>query len=154
MVHLFAGFPRQVEAYGVLAGAGGLGAPAPGEFEDQTDLPQRGRTLFETIYGDQAGRVLAGLGDGHPDVPGWILGHAYGRVLTRPGLSARMRELLAVAALSVLHQERQLASHVRGAVRCGANEDEIRDAVASVSDLLTPEERATVDAVIVQFGSG
>ena len=151
MIHLFAGFPRQVETYGVLAEVGGLGALAPEEVEHCADRPDRGDGLFTTIYGSQSDRVKGALTEGHPDLQKWILGHAYGRVLTRPGLSARMRELLAVAALSVLHQERQLASHVRGAIRCGASAEEVEAAVQVVEDLLSPEELTKVSEVVKQF---
>ena len=49
------------------------------------------------------------------------------------GLGADRRELLAVCALAALGQERQLASHVRGAVRCGATADEVRSALDAVA---------------------
>ena len=54
---------------------------------------------------------------------------AYGRVLARPGLSVRTRELLAVAALQALAQKPQLIAHGRGALRCGADRDEVRAAL-------------------------
>ena len=147
MVHLFAGFPRQVETYGVLEEVGGLGTVAAEEREASADQPDRGRVLFDRIYGAQSDRVVTALGDGHPDVPGWILGHAYGRVLTRPGLDARMRELLAVSALAVLQQKRQLMSHALGAIRCGATMQELRAVVAAIADTLTAEQRRTVSHV-------
>jgi 4-carboxymuconolactone decarboxylase len=121
-VHVFAGFPRQVEAYDLLLGLGGLGPTAPEETdaEDERAAAARGRELFERIYREQSQRVGAFLADGHPSFERWTIEHAYGRVLARGGLEPRLRELLAVAALAVLGQEKQLASHVRGAVRCGA----------------------------------
>lgn len=132
-VHVFAGFPRGVETYGVLAEEGGLGSPEElGEPEDRT----RGDALFQRIYADLSPRVATTLRDGHPDFASWILGHAYGRVLSRPGLAADRRELLAVTALAALGQERQLASHVRGAVRCGAEAGDVRSALESVRELV------------------
>jgi 4-carboxymuconolactone decarboxylase len=78
------------------------------------------------------------LHDAHPDFARWILGHAYGRVLTRPGLSAAQRELLAVVALAALGQERQLASHLRGAVRCGATPADLSATLESVRTIIGP----------------
>ena len=152
MVHLFAGFPRQVETYGVLAAAGGLGVPAADECEATVDQPDRGRRLFEQIYGDQSNPVEEALRAGHPDVPGWIIGHAYGRVLTRPGLTPRQRELLATAALAVSNQSRQLVSHVRGAIRCGGTVDDLRAVVDTLGPLLEPAGREDALATIERFG--
>ena len=134
--HVFAGFPRAVEAYGVLAASGGLGEPAPDEALSEPERPDRGRELFERIYGGHATRVREFLEEGHADFARWVLGHAYGRVLTRPGLPADRRELLAIVALAAFGQERQLASHVRGALRCGASESEVVEALESVRDLV------------------
>lgn len=133
--HLFAGFPRAVEAYAVLARAGGLGALEPGEALAEPDRAERGAALFAAIYAESAPSVRGELERAHPDFARWIEGHAYGRVLARDGLAAGRRELCAVAALAVLGQERQLASHARGALRCGATADEVDSVLACVRDL-------------------
>lgn len=136
--HLFAGFPRLVEALGVLEAAGGLGEPEPDELAPQGDVLGRGEALFARIYGPKAPRVRRTLERYHPLLGAWILGHAYGDVLSRPGLSARERELLAVAALAATDQGRQLASHARGAVRCGATAEEVVAALQAVRARLAP----------------
>ena len=134
-VHLFAGVPRQVEAAAVLAEAGGLGEPDPGEVEGAVDVA-RGERLFERIYADGSPAVRAMLARGHPQFERWVIGHAYAAVLARPGLAADRRELLAVVALAALGQDRQLASHARGALRCGATPDEIVESLDAVADLV------------------
>ncbi len=134
--HVFAGFPRVVEALGVLEECGGLGEAGPDEHLAEPDQPERGRALFERIYGQHSERVRASLERGHPDFAQWIEGHAYGRVLSRPGLPAAERELLAICALTALDQERQLASHVRGALRCGAELRDIQALLAATRDLI------------------
>ena len=149
--HLFAGFPRVVEALGVLEEAGGLGEPEPGEMLDEPDRPERGLTLFERIYRDKAAEVRAMLERGHPDFGAWILGHAYGRVLTRPGLSPARRELLAVAALAATGQDRQLAGHARGCLRCGASAEEVQGALESIRDLIPPERYERAERVLERF---
>lgn len=137
--HVFAGFPRVVEAYSMLQPAGGLGTPGLDERLDEDEQPERGRELFERIYADHAERVRDFLRNSHPDFAEWIEGHAYGRVLTRPGLPADRRELLAVVALAAFGQERQLASHVRGARRCGATASDVRSVLECVRDLIGTE---------------
>jgi 4-carboxymuconolactone decarboxylase len=137
-VHLFAGVPRQVESATILESAGGLGAPAAEEIEGAVEANERGRALFDRIYADDSGPVRAMLARGHPDFERWVLEHAYGNVLSRPGLAADRRELLAVVALAALGQERQLASHARGARRCGATAAELSEALEAVADLADP----------------
>lgn len=147
--HVFAGFPRVVEALGVLQAAGGLGEPDEDEMGSAAPDAERarGRALFERIYEQKNEAILATLEGGHADFADWILGHAYGRVLARPGLSPRMRELLAVAALASGGQLRQLASHARGAVRCGATPDEVNETVELLGDRL--DSKALEDALEV-----
>ena len=138
-VHLFAGVPRQVEAYEVLAKAGGLGTPAGEEVLEAPAAPDAGAPLFERIYGNNATPVRERIAGFHPDFEAWVLGHAYGRVLSRPGLAPDRRELLAVAALAATGQDRQLASHARGALACGATPEEVRAALEAIGDLIPPD---------------
>lgn len=149
--HVFAGFPRVVEAYGVLAAEGGLGAAEPDEILGEADQPDRGRALFERIYQEDSAKVRALLERGHPDFAAFIEGHAYGRILSRPGLAADRRELLAVAGLAALGQERQLASHVRGAIRCGATREEVAEVQELVADLVPPERAERTREVFAHF---
>jgi 4-carboxymuconolactone decarboxylase len=160
-VHVFAGVPRQVEVYAVLESAGGLGALEPDELASLREPceiaasvaadRERGRALFERIYRDDSAAVRAMLDRHHPDFARWVVEHAYGRVMSRAGLPADRRELLAVAALAALGQERQLASHARGAVRCGATRAEIDQALACVADWLGPEHLASARRVVEKF---
>jgi alkylhydroperoxidase/carboxymuconolactone decarboxylase family protein YurZ len=152
-VHLFAGFPRLVETLGVLAEEGGLGEPLPEELEGSAPHPQRGDELFERIYGDGSERVRAMLRAGHGDFATWVAEHAYARVLARPGLSAARRELLACCALAALGQDRQLASHARGSVRCGASHAELVESLELVADLLGPERLERARHIAARFAA-
>ncbi len=152
--HLFAGFPRVVEAYGVLGAAGGLGRPDEDEVRAEPDLPERGAELFERIYGDHADRVRRFLHTSHPDFADWIAGHAYGRVLTRPGLAPDRRELLAVAALAATGQDRQLASHARGSLHCGATVDEVHAVIETIRDLIDAQRAERALQILERFASG
>ncbi|MDF1799356.1 MAG: carboxymuconolactone decarboxylase family protein [Planctomycetota bacterium] len=153
--HLFAGFPRLVEAFGVLDEAGGLGTPGATELappRDEAADIEAGYHFFEQVYGHRAPRVRAMLEGYHPEWAGWVLGHAYGRVLTRPGIPAAERELLAVVCLAALGQDRQLAGHARGAVRCGAAPAALVAALDTVADLLSPDSLARARRVLDTFG--
>lgn len=126
--HLFAGFPRAIEAFENLAAVQATGifpaqsTPKSGETEEGA----RGKELFERIYGARAEEVRRRLASLHGDLERWVLEHAYGEVLSRPGLSTKQRELASVAALVVSRQWRQVLSHLRGALRLGADPGEIR----------------------------
>ena len=149
--HLFAGFPRAVQASVELDKAGGLGTPEPDEIEGPAPDPARGRALFDTIYAQRADDVRAVLENAHPDFATWVEEHAYARVLARPGLSPARRELLAVAMLAATGQDRQLASHARGAVRCGADASEVMDVLEAIADLMDPSDVERARAVIAKF---
>ncbi len=151
--HLFAGFPRLVQAFGELAAVGGMGKPTPEELEGEEFEASRGRELFDTIYGDGSGAVRELLDGYHDDFGSWIAEHAYTRVLARPGLAADRRELLASCALAALGQERQFASHARGSLRCGASYEELLEALDSAADLIGPERLERARRIVERFKS-
>lgn len=151
MVHLFAGFPRTIEAFDHLSEEGGLGVLETEEALIELDQPDRGHDMFEVIYGQKSVAVRDHLHSHHPDLIAWVMGHVYGRVLTRPGLSAAMREILAVTALASLGQDRQLASHARGAVRCGAEVNDLDVVIDHLSPSVPLARRDRARTVVKKF---
>ena len=152
--HLFAGFPRVVEALRILEDAGGLGTLEPGEALHEPDHFARGRVLFERIYAEHAAPVRERLEGFHPVFARWIEGHAYGRVLSRPGLAPARRELLAVASLAALDQDRQLASHARGALLLGASHPALLACLDAVADLIDDQALRRAKRVLERFATG
>lgn len=57
----------------------------------------------------------------------------WGWVWTRPGLERKTRSMLNIAMLCALNRMTELAVHVRGAVRNGCTEEEIREALLQVA---------------------
>lgn len=57
----------------------------------------------------------------------------WGSVWSRPGLEMKTRSLLNLAMLCALNRSTELAVHVRGAVRNGASEVEIRETLLQAS---------------------
>jgi alkylhydroperoxidase/carboxymuconolactone decarboxylase family protein YurZ len=151
MTHLFAGIPRQVEAYEVLDKKGGLGVLEEYEHMNESPVLARGEALFDQIYGSNATPVRERLYAFHPDFGRWVQEHAYGRVLSRPGLAPDRRELCAIGALAALGQDRQLASHVRGARACGATRDQIYGVLDTIADLVTPERLIRARVILDRF---
>ncbi len=57
----------------------------------------------------------------------FITRYAWGSVWARPGLDRRTRSAITVAVLTALGREHELALHVRGALRNGVTEEELRE---------------------------
>jgi len=81
------------------------------------------------IWGTRAERIEEALRRADPDLADLIVEVAYDRVLDRPGLDLRTRELVAVAHLTALGAEAELETHARGALACGATPEELRETV-------------------------
>lgn len=134
MVHLFAGFPRALDALAAAAPAlGAAGAATPDDDAPRSEFAARGRALFDRVYGPDAERVRTRLRGLDPLLTAWVLEDAYGRVLARGGLSPAARERLAVVFLAAQGLRNQLPGHVRGALRCGATADEVAASLDAAS---------------------
>ena len=142
--HLFCGFPRLVQAYGILEAEGGLGEPEPDEYDLGVDTDARGAALFDAIYANAAEKMRDRLASFRPDFATWLLEHAYGHVLSRPGIDHALRELLSVCVLAAMDQPAQFESHARGALRLGASHEDLSRALDVAAELApdAPIERA------------
>ena len=152
--HLFAGFPRAIEAFETLAIVQATGV-FPAEERAANSAVQNdaggGKELFERIYAGKSKEVRQRLASFHPALEQWILEHAYGRVLSRPELSPKQRELASVSALVASRQWRQLLSHFRGALRCGAELEEIRAVLQELRPFAPPAVLAKARRLLDQI---
>lgn len=120
MLVLYAGYPAALEALR------GLNRTWPGRARRTREggparWRRRGLALSRRVYGPVHARLLATVRALHPDLAVWMVETGYGRVLARPGLGMRDRELVTVAVLAATGRERQLVSHLLGAARVGAS---------------------------------
>ncbi|MCA8948913.1 MAG: carboxymuconolactone decarboxylase family protein [Planctomycetes bacterium] len=129
---LFCGFPRAVTAFEQLGEVWPAASPPTGGALPAAEQGAAGRQLFSAIYGRNAAAVDAMLAGFHNEFRSFVLDVAYGRILTRPGLSGHDRELLAVAALAASDQRRQFAGHARGALHLGATRTVLREVLTTV----------------------
>ncbi len=132
MLVLYAGYPAALESLRLLnqvwpgrARRTREGGPA--------GWRRRGLALSRRVYGPVHTRLLTAVRGLHPDLAVWMVESGYGRVLARPGLSVRDRELVTVAVLAATCRERQLVSHLMGAERVGASRVAIRRALRAGS---------------------
>lgn len=103
--------------------------------------PAKGRKILASIYGDQTEKLLRNLKQLHDEAADWIIRDVYGKVFSRHGLSLRERELVTVAVLSLQGLERQLYSHMRGALRLGVREETLQRALRLVERVTGRRQR-------------
>ena len=142
--YLFAGFPRGLNAMREWRRASGHAAPDRDEGErlDATlQWAQQGERTCHTVYGEMYQRLRVNIRALHPALDAWMIVEGYGKVLSRPGLDLKRRELCVIAACAALEQERQLHSHLHGALNAGATAAEVDDALAVVGDMLDSSAR-------------
>ena len=65
----------------------------------------------------------------HPALDRWMVEEGYGKVLSRGATDERTRELCIVALLGAANHERQLHSHLSGALNVGAAPDSVEEAL-------------------------
>lgn len=84
-------------------------------------------SVREQIFGAQEGRILERLEHLDPDLMAYVRDFAYDTVYERPGLDLKTKELVACALLVSLGSPTELRTHLRGALRAGATEQEVRE---------------------------
>lgn len=143
--HLFAGFPRAITGLEIFVRSLRNHGLDLKEFRNMEGHKRekrrhRGRKLFEKVYRNNAKAVLKSLRSLYPRYDRWVLEDAYGRVLSRPFLPGKVRELCAVAALTVTGGPRQLRSHIMGAVNMGAHAGEVERVIRSMDALVSSKK--------------
>lgn len=128
MLVLYAGYPAALETLRV-ANQVWPGRARRSREGDLQRWRRRGMALCRRTYGPVYPRLMRAVRGLHPDLAAWMVDTGYGRVLSRPGLSARARELITVAVLAATGRERQLVSHLLGAARVGATGADLRRAL-------------------------
>jgi len=137
--YLFLGYPATLRALGAWREQVG-GAAARSEPDDHALWRERGRRVCEEVYGGAYEALRANVARLHPDIERWMLEEGYGKVLGRPGLELRERELCVVALLAGLRAPHQLHSHLRGALNVGASPLEVEQ-VLELAGAVLPAER-------------
>jgi len=143
--YLFAGFPRTLNAAREWRRVSGRPAPLTddGEHLDRADEWRRqGEETCAIVYGPFYDRLRVNIRALHPALDAWMIVEGYGKVLSRPGLDLARRELCIVAACAASRQERQLHSHLHGALHAGASESAITDTLGAVASLVSADDAA------------
>lgn len=95
---------------------------------------QKGLDTLEKTTGAAGAAVIDKLNKIHPDLGRFTVEFPYGDILSRPGLDLKTRQMINVAALTVLgHALPQLKVHVQGALNMGWTETEIKEAIMQMA---------------------
>jgi 4-carboxymuconolactone decarboxylase len=86
-------------------------------------------SIRKAIWGDNFEPIEQSLTEVDPHLYAYIRDFAYEEVLARPGLDLKTRELLAITSLIGLGAPKELATHLEGALRNGASEQEVRETI-------------------------
>ena len=141
---LVVGYPLALVAFGVWrevrgSAATGRHAAEPLTHEDWQAWADRGAAVCRDVYGRAYHKLLVSLRALHPALEDLVLVDAYGKVIGRPGLDLRRRELATVAAIAVLGTAQQLHSHLRGALNTGASVEQVEAVLELVARDLDAE---------------
>jgi 4-carboxymuconolactone decarboxylase len=119
--YLFAGFPAAIEGLVTLRQVSE--EPVVGRVKPEKPSPRifvkRGEKLCRKVYGQKFNALKRRTLELHPDLWNWMIFEGYGKVLSRPPLTPAQRELCVIACLVVTGWDRQLRSHVHGALNVG-----------------------------------
>jgi 4-carboxymuconolactone decarboxylase len=140
--YLFCGFPRALNAAREWRRVAPSPAPASDESEDLEMVSEwraRGEQTCEAVYGSMYEKLRLNVRDLHPALDSWMVVDGYGKVLGRPGLDLQRRELCVVAACAAMGQDRQLHSHLRGAINVGVERAALEATVDAIAELVGPE---------------
>jgi len=94
----------------------------------------RGLATMRAIFGPGIESALKGLAANSPDLARCLIEFPFGDIYPRPGLDLKTREMLTVAALTVLgYPQAELKDHIRGALNVGCTRDEILEIILQMA---------------------
>ncbi len=128
--YLFLGFPRMLLAaerlHQRLPATEGHSQLKQIHPEESAAWFSDGVRLCQRVYGDNYQLLKERVESFAPEVFRWMVIEGYGKVLSRPGLDPVDRELCIISCLMIEDREKQLYSHVRGAVNLGVSKKLLR----------------------------
>lgn len=155
--YLFAGFPRALNAAREWRRISGVKAPSSDEgerFDDAAIWARRGEETCAIVYGRFYERLRHNIRELHPALDAWMIVEGYGKVLSREQLDLRRRELCIVAACAAAAQDRQLHSHLHGALHTGSTREELYAVFDALADIIPPDNMERFRLLLARLNSG
>ena len=143
---LFCGFPRALNAARQWRRIAPVVSPGENAADPSraADWLARGEATCAAVYGPMYEKLRANVFELHPALDGMMVMDGYGKVLGRPGLDLPRRELCIVAACAATGQDRQLHSHLHGALNVGVPVAVLISALDALTPTLGPERARSV----------
>lgn len=151
--YLFSGFPRALNAAREWRRTTPATAPSAddaGDYDQAGEWRLRGEATCAAVYGEMYEKLRLNVRDLHPALDAWMVVEGYGKVLGRPGLDLARRELCIVAACAASMQDRQLHSHLHGALNVGVSPKVLRGAIDALAPELGPDRTRTVRLLLAR----
>ena len=93
-----------------------------------------GRAKMREIFGPDVETAVNALATTSPDLARFLVEFAFGDIYSRPSLNTKTREMLTVAALTVLgYPQDELKEHIRGAIHVGCTDQEILEIILQMA---------------------
>ena len=143
--YLFCGFPRTLNAARSWRAISGESAPETdpsAEIRNSEDWERQGEQTCEIVYGESYQLLRENIRKLHPALDSWMITDGYGKVLSRPQLDLPTRELCIVAACAATGQQRQLHSHLHGALNSGVPQETLSATLDALASLIGEAELA------------
>lgn len=140
--YLFAGFPRTLNAMREWRRVHPQPA-APRAGGTPEAWRADGERTCAIVYGSFYERLRENIRHLHGALDDWMIMEGYGKVLSRPGLDLARRELCIVAACAAAGQDRQLHSHLHGALNAGVGPDAIGETIEALAGVVAAERLHT-----------
>ncbi|HTE46721.1 MAG TPA: carboxymuconolactone decarboxylase family protein [Gemmatimonadaceae bacterium] len=151
--YLFAGFPRALNAMREWRRV----SPEIVDEQSVRDVDQwqaAGVDTCAAVYGSMYDKLRENIRRLHPLLDEWMITEGYGKVLSRSGLDLPRRELCIVAACAVAYQDRQLHSHLHGALNVGVDAPVIDAVISAIADLLGEARTKSVRLLCARVARG
>ena len=148
--YLFSGLPRALNAARewrrfaspTTGTAGAVSEHQDVSYAEAFNWRMRGEATCARVYGANYEKLRLNIRALLPVFDEWMIVEGYGKVLSRPGLDLVRRELCIVAACVASGQDRQLRSHLRGALNSGAAWAEVDGCLTALEGVVDPENLA------------
>jgi len=131
--YLFAGYPSAIISLKILNKHVRFTPRISADDMNLYHFRTRGEKNCKAIYGKKYDKLIANVNSFSPELSEWLVLEGYGKVLGREGLSLKERELCIVSVLIALKFEDQLYSHINGALRVGATDKDVEQAIENLS---------------------
>jgi 4-carboxymuconolactone decarboxylase len=136
--YLFAGFPRALNGMREWRRIQPE-VTAPSSTVSEETVRARGAETCAKVYGAMYDKLRVNIRGLHPLLDEWMILEGYGKVLSRPELDLPRRELCIVAACAAAGQDRQLQSHLHGALNAGVPAQTITESLEALAGVVTAD---------------